>query len=60
MTSRSRQVSRAAPAGPRATLSGSNASHPPVLLVFHQVGKRPALKQMERVAELTREHGRGQ
>lgn len=36
-----------------------DASHPPVLLVFHQVGKRSALNQMERVAELTREHWQG-
>lgn len=36
-----------------------DASHPPVLLVFHQVGKRTALAQMERVAELTREHWQG-
>ncbi|MFJ9588753.1 hypothetical protein [Streptomyces acidicola] len=35
------------------------ALHPPVLLVFHQVGKRTALTQMERVAELTREHWQG-
>jgi hypothetical protein len=37
-----------------------DATHPPVLLVFNQVGKRTALKQMERVAELTREHCQGQ
>lgn len=36
-----------------------DASHPPVLLVFHQIGKRTALTQMERVAELTREHWQG-
>ncbi|MFE9679539.1 replication-relaxation family protein [Streptomyces sp. NPDC006259] len=37
-----------------------DASHPPVLLVFHQVGKRSALTQMKRVADLTREHWQGQ
>ncbi|MEU5201001.1 replication-relaxation family protein [Streptomyces scabiei] len=37
-----------------------DATHPPVLLVFHQVGKRTARTQMERVAELTREHWQGQ
>ncbi|WP_434482052.1 hypothetical protein [Streptomyces sp. NBC_01340] len=36
-----------------------DASHPPVLLVVHKVGKRSALKQMERVAALTREHWQG-
>ncbi|BBC29363.1 hypothetical protein SGFS_006570 [Streptomyces graminofaciens] len=36
-----------------------DASHRPVLLVFHQVGKRTAWKEMERVAELTREHCQG-
>ncbi|GAA1149156.1 replication-relaxation family protein [Streptomyces javensis] len=34
--------------------------HPPVLLVFHQVGKRPALGQMKKVADLTRRHWEGQ
>lgn len=37
-----------------------DATHPPVLLVFHQVGKRTALQQMKNVAELTREHWQGQ
>lgn len=37
-----------------------DATHPPVLLVFNQVGKRPALKQMEKIAALTREHWQGQ
>ncbi|WP_078492065.1 replication-relaxation family protein [Streptomyces yerevanensis] len=36
-----------------------DASHPPVLLVFNQTGKRSAPQQMERVAELTREHWQG-
>ncbi|WP_329583035.1 replication-relaxation family protein [Streptomyces sp. NBC_01361] len=29
---------------------------PPVLLVFHQIGARPARTQMQKVARLTREH----
>ncbi|MFD3612169.1 replication-relaxation family protein [Streptomyces atroolivaceus] len=33
--------------------------HPPVLLVFHQAGKRSAKNQMERVADLTRPHWKG-
>ncbi|MGW7613709.1 replication-relaxation family protein, partial [Streptomyces sp. NPDC054766] len=33
--------------------------HPPVLLVFHQVGKRSAKKQMAKVAGLTRAHWQG-
>ncbi|MFF2963327.1 hypothetical protein ACFVT1_31425 [Streptomyces sp. NPDC057963] len=33
--------------------------HPPVLLVFHQVGKRSAKSQTERVAGLTRHHWQG-
>lgn len=33
--------------------------HPPVLLVFHQVGKRSAKSQMQKVAELTRDHWQG-
>ncbi|MEV5283530.1 hypothetical protein [Streptomyces sp. NPDC052811] len=37
-----------------------DATHPPVLLVFHQVGKRSALQQMKNVAELIREHWQGQ
>ncbi|MGW3653945.1 replication-relaxation family protein [Streptomyces sp. NPDC000878] len=41
-------------------LQWGDATHPPVLLVFHRVGKRTALKQMERVADLTREHWQGQ
>ncbi|MFF0110486.1 hypothetical protein [Streptomyces hirsutus] len=32
--------------------------HPPVLLVFHQVGKRSAKSQTQRVAYLTRRHDR--
>ncbi|CAM5740359.1 hypothetical protein SALBM311S_02689 [Streptomyces alboniger] len=37
-----------------------DATHPPVLPVFNQVGKRPALQQMKKVAALTREHWQGQ
>ncbi|MFR0355270.1 hypothetical protein [Streptomyces sediminimaris] len=37
-----------------------DATHPPVLLVFHQVGKRTVLTQMKNVADLTREHWQGQ
>ncbi|WEP00677.1 replication-relaxation family protein (plasmid) [Streptomyces sp. FXJ1.172] len=33
--------------------------HPPVLLVFHQVGQRSAKSQMARVADLTRHHWQG-
>ncbi|MEV8321481.1 replication-relaxation family protein [Streptomyces sp. NPDC059900] len=33
--------------------------HPPVLLVFSQVGKRPAKSQMAKVAGLTRSHWQG-
>ncbi|MFF4542473.1 replication-relaxation family protein [Streptomyces aureus] len=33
--------------------------HPPVLLVFHEVGKRSAKTQMANVADLTRHHWRG-
>ncbi|WP_329529624.1 helix-turn-helix domain-containing protein [Streptomyces sp. NBC_01462] len=33
--------------------------HPPVLLVFNQVGPRPAKSQMKKVAELTGHHWRG-
>ncbi|MGW5115232.1 replication-relaxation family protein [Streptomyces noursei] len=33
--------------------------HPPVLLVFHQVGKRPAKTQIAKVANLTRSHWQG-
>lgn len=33
--------------------------HPPVLLVFHQVGKRSAKSQMAKVADLTRAHWQG-
>ncbi|WP_446044678.1 replication-relaxation family protein [Streptomyces olivaceus] len=33
--------------------------HPPVLLVFHQVGQRSAKNQMARVADLTRHHWQG-
>ncbi|PJN06054.1 hypothetical protein CG723_41375 [Streptomyces sp. CB01635] len=32
---------------------------PPVLLVFHQIGARPARTQMQKVARLTREHWQG-
>ncbi|MFJ6509228.1 replication-relaxation family protein [Streptomyces sp. NPDC091879] len=42
---------------PEATLS--DHAHPPVLLVFNQVGKRPAKKQMAAVAQLTRPHWKG-
>ncbi|MCX4649228.1 replication-relaxation family protein [Streptomyces sp. NBC_01446] len=38
---------------------GYERVHPPVLLVFHQVGKRSAKSQMERVADLTRHHWQG-
>ncbi|WP_274917605.1 hypothetical protein [Streptomyces sp. WZ-12] len=34
--------------------------HPPVLLVFHQLGPRPALRQMDKVANLTDRHWRGE
>ncbi len=34
--------------------------HPPVLLVFHQVGKRSADSQIGKVADLTRHHWRGE
>ncbi|MFF5131086.1 replication-relaxation family protein [Streptomyces syringium] len=33
--------------------------HPPVLLVFHQVGPRPAKGQMKKAADLTRQHWQG-
>ncbi|MEU9992454.1 hypothetical protein AB0E10_37730 [Streptomyces sp. NPDC048045] len=33
--------------------------HPPVLLVFHQVGKRTAKNQMQKVADLARLHWQG-
>ncbi len=33
--------------------------HPPVLLVFHQAGRRSAKRQMARVADLTRHHWQG-
>ncbi|MFC9431670.1 replication-relaxation family protein [Streptomyces sp. NPDC056987] len=33
--------------------------HPPVLLVFHQVGKRSAQSQTDKVADLTRDHWQG-
>ncbi|WP_381805672.1 replication-relaxation family protein [Streptomyces niveus] len=36
-----------------------DASHPPVLLVFHQFGKRSATGQMKTVAGLTRQHWQG-
>ncbi|MET8102887.1 replication-relaxation family protein [Streptomyces sp. NPDC005236] len=38
---------------------GYERVHPPVLLVFHQVGKRSAKKQMAKVAGLTRPHWQG-
>lgn len=38
---------------------GYERVHPPVLLVFHEVGKRSAKKQMEKVADLTRSHWQG-
>lgn len=34
--------------------------HPPVLLVFHQLGKRTLKSQMQAVADLTRDHWQGQ
>ncbi|WP_338775272.1 hypothetical protein [Streptomyces sp. DG1A-41] len=36
-----------------------DASHPPVLLVFNPIGKRSALKQMEKVVDLTPSTGHG-
>lgn len=39
--------------------SGYEWVHPPVLLVFHQVGKRSAKRQMRHVADLTRAHWQG-
>ncbi|MER8235113.1 replication-relaxation family protein [Streptomyces sp. NPDC094049] len=38
---------------------GYERAHPPVLLVFHHVGRRSAKKQMEAVAALTRHHWKG-
>lgn len=38
---------------------GYERVHPPVLLVFHQVGKRSAKSQMAKVADLTRPHWQG-
>lgn len=38
---------------------GYERVHPPVLLVFHQVGKRSAKSQMTNVADLTRPHWQG-
>ncbi|MFJ7098540.1 hypothetical protein ACIQWL_51885 [Streptomyces mirabilis] len=38
---------------------GYERVHPPVLLVFHQVGKRSAKSQMGHVADLTRPHWQG-
>jgi hypothetical protein len=38
---------------------GHERVHPPVLLVFHQVGKRSAKSQMQKVAGLTRPHWQG-
>lgn len=38
---------------------GYERVHPPVLLVFHEVGKRPARRQMAKVADLTRPHWQG-
>ncbi|MEU6273057.1 hypothetical protein ABZ871_11700 [Streptomyces populi] len=33
--------------------------HPPILLVFHQIGKRPAKSQVAAVADLTHHHWQG-
>ncbi|MET8214023.1 replication-relaxation family protein, partial [Streptomyces sp. NPDC005373] len=38
---------------------GYERVHPPVLLVFHQVGKRSAKSQMGKVADFTRHHWQG-
>ncbi|MGP3992054.1 replication-relaxation family protein [Streptomyces sp. 3N207] len=38
---------------------GYERVHPPVLLVFHQAGKRNARNQMQKVADLTRQHWQG-
>ncbi|MGW6362181.1 replication-relaxation family protein [Streptomyces sp. NPDC055092] len=38
---------------------GYERVHPPVLLVFHQVGKRSAKSQMAKVADLTRHYWQG-
>ncbi|WP_329375085.1 hypothetical protein [Streptomyces sp. NBC_01483] len=38
---------------------GHERVHPPVLLVFHQVGKCSAKSRMAKVADLTRRHGQG-
>ncbi|MFI6093521.1 hypothetical protein [Streptomyces sp. NPDC051218] len=38
---------------------GYERVHPPVLLVFHQIGKRPAKSQMAKVADLTRPRWQG-
>ncbi|MFE3409216.1 replication-relaxation family protein [Streptomyces mirabilis] len=38
---------------------GYERVHPPVLLVFHQAGKRSAKSQMAKVADLTRAHWQG-
>ncbi|WP_245766985.1 replication-relaxation family protein [Streptomyces colonosanans] len=38
---------------------GYERVHPPVLLVFHQAGKRSAKSQMTKVADLTRHHWQG-
>ncbi|MGW4995741.1 replication-relaxation family protein [Streptomyces mirabilis] len=40
-------------------VQGRERVHPPVLLVFHQVGKRSAKSQMGHVADLTRPHWQG-
>ncbi|MFJ8948014.1 hypothetical protein ACIRG4_32995 [Streptomyces sp. NPDC102395] len=42
------------------TCDGYERVHSPVLLVFHQAGKRSAKSQMARVADLTRHHWQGQ
>lgn len=38
---------------------GVSLAMPPVLLVLHQIGARPARTQMQKVARLTREHWQG-
>lgn len=38
---------------------GAERSHPPVLLVFHQIGARPTVGQMNKIADLTRPHWQG-
>ncbi|MDX3748731.1 replication-relaxation family protein [Streptomyces sp. AK08-02] len=38
---------------------GYERVHPPVLLVFHQLGKRSTKSQIQKVADLTRDHWQG-